>query len=101
MAQGSQSNMQIDEQAVRRAITIIDQQLSKVLDETKKFKNAIDKANDSMHNNFAPTVSLSQLIEAEEKNFDKVLQAQQDIIDSFKRYNDIAEDANDDRDFRI
>jgi len=92
--------MSIDYEAVMAAVNQIDVAISDINARNKKFVAILEEKNQQTKNKFAVIKTLQSRVEEEAQNIQQAIQATESIKDAIRRYVDLAEQANDDADFR-
>lgn len=93
--------MSLNLDVVNTAINQISILTSDIQTRNKKFIELLNSKNEATGGKFALLKTLEERIIAEAQNFDKVLDAQEEIKQSLSRYAELAEEANDDSAFRM
>lgn len=92
--------MSINTDDVGAAINQISTYTADIQTRNKKFLELLREKNDATQGKFALLKQLEVKIVEEAKNFDLLIDAQEEIKDSLRKYTLLAEEANDDAAFR-
>lgn len=93
--------MTIDSEAVAAAVNMIDVDIADINTRNQKFLTLLDEKNAQTKGKFALIKSLKDRVEDETKNIQQTIEATEAIKDSLRRYEELAEEANDDSAFRV
>ena len=93
--------MSINTDVVNTAINSLSVLTADIQTRNKKFIELLNTKNEATQGKFQLLKTLEGKIIEESQNFDKVLEAQEEIRQSLIRYTELAEQANDDSAFRV
>lgn len=93
--------MTIDSEAVAAAVNMIDVDIADINTRNQKFLALLDEKNSQTKGKFALIKSLKDRVEDETKNIQQTIEATEAIKESLRRYEELAEEANDDSAFRV
>lgn len=96
----SNQQMTIDSEAVAAAVNMIDIDIADINTRNKKFLTLLEEKNNQTQGKFALIASLKDRIEDETKNIQQTIEATEAIKDALRQYEQLAEEANDDSEFR-
>lgn len=94
------NQMSIDSEAVMAAVNQIDVAIEDINTRNKKFLTLLDEKNQATQGKFGLIKTLQDRVEDEAKNINQTIEATEMIKESIRRYEGIAEEANDDSEFR-
>ena len=92
--------MSLNSEVVGAAINKISVLTADIDARNKKFIELLTEKNEATQNKFQLLVTLQARVVEEAENFGKLLEAQEEIKASLRRYEELAEEANDDSAFR-
>lgn len=92
--------MTLDSQAVMAAVNQIDVCIADIDTRNKKFLSLLEEKNAQTQNKFTLIKTLQERVSDEAKNIQQAIAAAESIKESIHKYEALAEDANDDSDFR-
>lgn len=93
--------MSIDSEAVGSAINQISVCIADIDTRNKKFIALLQEKNEKTQGKFALLKTLEARVAEEADNFTQLIATAESIKDSLRRYEGMAEEANDDSDFRV
>lgn len=92
--------MSLNLDVVMSAINQISVMTADIQTRNKKFIELLNSKNEATQGKFQLLATLEGKVRDEAQNFDKILEAQDEIVASVNRYAELAEQANDDTAFR-
>ena len=96
----SQSVMSLDSEAVAVAVNSIDIAIQDIQTRNNAFLDLLEEKNNQTKGKFALIKTLSEKVREETVNIKNAIEAVESIKEALRRYEDLAEQANDDSDFR-
>ena len=93
--------MSINTEAVGAAINQISVYTADIATRNKKFLELLSEKNKATQGKFQLLKTLEEKREGESRNFDALIQTQEEIRTALGKYSSLAEEANDDSAFRV
>lgn len=95
------NQMSIDSEAVMAAVNQIDICIEDINTRNAKFLSLLEEKNTQTKGKFTLIKTLQERVQDEANNIKQTIQATESIKESIRKYEELAESANDDSDFRV